>query len=159
MAAGKVQERGRYGSSSNRKEGFEVEREQAVRWLRRSYRVGAVADALTLIPMLSPRAGGAMFGIEDFDPPDEYVYAMGIGASLMAGWTLLLLWADRKPVERKGVLILTIFPVLSGIVVSGAVTAARTDLVEIKDILPLFVFQAAITSLFAYSYLKARGLE
>lgn len=71
-----------------------------------------------------------MFGIEDFDPPVEHRYAMGLGASLMAGWTLLLIWADRKPVERRGVLPLTIFPVIFGIALSGVVTVAKSDLVE-----------------------------
>ncbi|RJP27156.1 MAG: hypothetical protein C4536_14210 [Actinobacteria bacterium] len=134
-------------------------RQEKIRWLRRSYWVGAVADALTLVPMLSPKAGGAMFGIEDFDPPYEYKYAMGMGASLMAGWTLLLLWADRKPAERRGVLPLTIFPVIFGIALSGAITVARSDLVEARKMIPLAIFQAAITALFAYSYLVTRGLE
>lgn len=31
--------------------------------------------------------------------------------ALMWGWTALLIWADRKPIERRGVLLLTIFPV------------------------------------------------
>jgi len=134
-------------------------REEKIRWLRRSYRVGALADALTCIPMLSPKAGGAMFGIEEFDPPVEYRYAMGLGASLMAGWTLLLLWADRKPVERKGVLPLTVFPVILGIALSGALTLARSDLVQPRKMMPLFVNQAAIAALFIYSYHSARDLE
>jgi hypothetical protein len=133
--------------------------EEKIRWLRISYWVGAVADALTLVPMLSPKAGGAMFGIEDFDPPIEYKYAMGLGASLMAGWTLLLVWADRKPLERKGVLPLTVFPVIFGITLSGALTLARSDLVQPKKMIPLFLNQAAISALFAYSYHKARDVE
>jgi hypothetical protein len=134
-------------------------REKKISWLRRSYWVGAVADALTLIPMLSPKAGGSMFGFEEFDPPVEYRYAMGLGASLMAGWTLLLVWADRKPVERKGVLPLTIFPVIFGIALSGMVTLAGSDLVRAKRMMPLFLNQAAIAALFAYSYHNARDLD
>ena len=34
---------------------------------------------------------------------------------MVFAWTCLLIWADRKPAERKGVLLLTIFPVLVGI--------------------------------------------
>ena len=34
-------------------------------------------------------------GIDDFRPGVEYRYAMSIGASLMLGWTALLVWADR----------------------------------------------------------------
>jgi hypothetical protein len=32
----------------------------------------------------------------------------------MAGWTILLLWADRAPLERRGVLAITVFPVVVG---------------------------------------------
>jgi hypothetical protein len=134
-------------------------KDERIRWLRRSYRVGAIADALTLVPMLSSKAGGAMFGIEDFDPPVEYKYAMGLGASLMAGWTLLLIWADRKPVERKGVLPLTVFPVIFGIALTGAVTLAKSDLVKTRRMIPLFINQAAIAALFAYSYHNAGDLD
>ncbi|HOU14897.1 MAG TPA: hypothetical protein PKZ84_17455 [Anaerolineae bacterium] len=38
----------------------------------------------------------------------------------MLGWTLLLLWADRKPLERKGVL-LCLIPVVIAYMVVGIV--------------------------------------
>ena len=40
---------------------------------------------------------------------------MGMGASLMFGWTVLLLWADQKPLERKAVLLITLLPVVLGL--------------------------------------------
>jgi len=49
----------------------------------------------------------------------EYRHSMGLAASLMLGWTFLLIWADQKPVERKGILLLTIFPVISGLLSAG----------------------------------------
>jgi len=76
--------------------------------------VGAIADGLAVIPMLFPDMGGFLFGISNFNPGIEYRYAMGVGASLMLGWAFLLIWADRQPAERKGVLLLTVFPVLFG---------------------------------------------
>lgn len=133
--------------------------DKRIRWLRRSYWVGAIFDALTILPMLFPKVGGALYGIEDFKPDIEYRYAMGLGASLMAGWTSLLLWADRKPVERKGVLLLTVFPVLFGLILSGAWALPKSELVQTKKVIPMFVFQTAITSLFAYSYMQGRRLE
>ena len=32
----------------------------------------------------------------------------------MAAWTMLFVWADRKPIERRGVLLLTV-PIVIGI--------------------------------------------
>jgi len=37
---------------------------------------------------------------------------MMLGTSLMIGWTILLLWGLQKPIERKGTLIITAFPVV-----------------------------------------------
>ena len=47
-----------------------------------------------------------------------------MGAALMFGWTALLLWADRAPVERRDVLLLTVFPVVVGLAVNEAAAVA-----------------------------------
>lgn len=39
----------------------------------------------------------------------EYRYAMGLAAPLVFGWTLLLVWGDRKLIARRGILALTCF--------------------------------------------------
>ena len=49
--------------------------------------------------MLSPRIADVLWGLHDTS--GTYRFAMGYGASLMLGWTLLLLWAYRRPVERR----------------------------------------------------------
>lgn len=82
-----------------------------VLFLRISYWVGAILDAAWVIPMVFPRVGGSLFGIENFQPDAVVRYALAVGAALMLGWTVLLLWADRKPVERRGVILLTVVPV------------------------------------------------
>ncbi len=40
---------------------------------------------------------------------------MAIGGILMIGWTLLLIWALRKPIERRVVILVTAFPVVFGL--------------------------------------------
>ena len=94
---------------------------KAVRWLRVSYWAGAIADAFAAAIMLFPELGSVLYGRTDFTPTEDYRYAMGLGASLMVGWTVLLLWADRKPVERRGILLLTVFPVIVGLALAGGV--------------------------------------
>jgi hypothetical protein len=125
-----------------------------IRFLRASYWVGAVVDALVIVPMLSPKVASLAFGIPDFEPGNDYRYAMSIAAALMLGWVGLLLWADRKPVERKGVLLLTIFPVVAGLIVSG-VYAVTSNFVAADKMLPTWVMQAMLVLLFGFSYLKA----
>jgi hypothetical protein len=126
--------------------------------LRVCYWIGAVADALSAIIMLSPKLGGSMYGISDFNPGYEYRYAMGLGASLMVGWTFLLMWASRRPVERRGVLLLTVFPVLFGLIISG-IYAVATGLIPADKMIPTWIFQGVITGLYLFSYLYTRDLK
>jgi len=131
-----------------------TEMDKEIRWLRTSCYTGAVFDGLAVIPMLSPTVGGAVFGIPDFQPGPEYRYAMGLAASLMLGWTALLLWAARSPFRRKGVLVITVFPVIVGLATAGAY-AVFTGVVPASGMAPTWAFQTAIASLFIYSYVQA----
>jgi hypothetical protein len=126
--------------------------------LRICYWVGAIADAIPAIIMLLPTLGGSLYGIPDFNPGSEYRYAMGLGASLMLGWTFLLVWADRRPVERRGVLLLTVFPVLFGIIITG-IYAVATGLISAGRMIPTWIFQGVITGLYLFSYLYTRDLK
>jgi hypothetical protein len=125
---------------------------KTVRLLRTAYWVGAVMDGLMLFPMLIPSVGAAMFGISDFHPGPEYQYAMGIGASLMAGWTILLLWANLRPVERRGVILITVVPVILGMAASNIYEAA-SGMVEVGRIVPMLILQGALLVLFLAAYL------
>jgi hypothetical protein len=73
----------------------------------------------------------------------------------MFGWTLLLIWADRKPVERKGVLLLTTFPVIFGLVLNN-LSAIASGLRPPQSAAPELVLQTGLAALFIFSYLNAR---
>ena len=79
---------------------------------------------------------------------------MGMGASLMLGWTALLLWADRKPLARKGVLLLTVFPVIAGLAANEA-HAVANGFLPLSAVLPIWALQAALSTLFLVSYWRA----
>ena len=117
-------------------------------WLRISYWVGAIADGLATLRMLFPKIAYGM----------EYRYALGVGASLMLGWTFLLVWADRKPLERKGVLLLTVFPVVTGILLAEIYAVAKR-LITFEEMLPTGIFLVAVIALFSFSYFNARDVE
>ena len=61
------------------------------RLLRMAFMLGAITDALALMPMLLPPMAKLLWGFDATTGPDRF--AMGYGASLMFGWTVLLLWA------------------------------------------------------------------
>ena len=119
---------------------------------RIAFLVGAITDGLAIIPMLSRRAGAALFGGDSSRNTTEYRYAMGIGASLMAGWTLLLLWGAANPIERRDILILTVCPVIMGIVVA-TVIAARRGIVRVSRAIPLWIHLTLVSLFYVYVYL------
>ncbi len=82
-----------------------------------AYWLGIGADALWAIGLLFPQVFGLLTGNPDFNPDLQTRLILGIGGSLMAGWTFLLLWAVRQPIERRFVILLTAFPVVFGLFV------------------------------------------
>ena len=75
----------------------------------------------------------------------------------MIAWTVLLLWADRKPIERKGVLPITLLVVLGEVTVQ--VWGIVVGFVPFSALLLSFVMQAILLVLFLFSYLNVRNLE
>jgi hypothetical protein len=77
----------------------------ATAWLRVSYWTGAIADGVMAVVMLYPP-----IGISGAEITVETRRTLPMEASLIREWTVLLLWADREPVERRGLLVLTVLP-------------------------------------------------
>ena len=119
--------------------------------LRISFYVGAVTDGLAVIPMAFPSIGSALFGGNSSRSNAEYRFAMGIGASLMAGWTLLLIWGSIDPIGRRDILILTLIPVVAGIIVSTAI-AVRKHVILLNRAIPVWIHLIFINILFGVSY-------
>ena len=128
--------------------------DRAITLLRISYWVGAVLDAFSVLPLVIPIFGGAVYGIADLSVTMEYRFVSYIGASLMLGWTILLIWADRRPLERRGVLLITVFPVVLGLAFSGLYMMIA-GMISITNLVPTLVVQACITFLFLFSYFYA----
>ena len=78
--------------------------------LRVAFLVGAFTDALAILPMLVPALARLLWVF--YEVSGAYRFAMGYGASLMLGWTALLLWAYQRPLERKGVAALTVLVII-----------------------------------------------
>jgi hypothetical protein len=131
---------------------------KAIRLLRVSYWTGAVADGFFAIALLFPKLWGMALKIAPFNPDLQHRTAMAVGASLMFSWTALLLWADRKPMERKGVLLLTVFPALTCLAMTG-IAAVVTGANSLSNMLPVFIMQSALASLFLASYVYGRRAE
>ncbi len=126
--------------------------------LRVSYWLGAFIDTLVGFAMVFPQFFAAMEGFGSFDPGPDYVFAMGIGASLMFGWTVLLLWADRRPVERRDILLITIFPVIVGIY-ANRISGLVSGFVNLQGSLISLIVPPVLIVLLLGSYLYSRRFD
>jgi hypothetical protein len=131
-------------------------RHKDVTLLRIAYWVGAVFDALTLVPMLVPGVGTSIFGMKDFVPSPAYQYAMTLAAASMLGWTALLVWADREPIERRGVLLLTVLVVV-GLAGAGGYAVA-SGVIAFYRMLPTWICQAVLSGYFLFAHRRSGGL-
>jgi hypothetical protein len=134
-----------------------MNKHNAVFWLRVSYWVGAIVDGIAAIAILFPKLTRFFLGFEPIPDP-AYRFAIGMGAALMLGWTILLLWADQDPLARKGVLLITVFPVVLGIV-GTEIYAVASGFIPLGKMVPTWALQILLISLFSASYLNAFRYE
>ena len=120
-------------------------------FLRFAYWFGAILDGAMIVPLLVPSVASAMLGIDAFHPGPDYRYASSVGAALMGGWTTLLVWGGLRPVERRDVLLLTVVPVVVGLVAAGGY-AVSTGFVSLSHMAPTFVLQAMGIAIFLTAY-------
>ncbi len=127
--------------------------------IRFTYWIGVLLDFLvalaTTIYMLSP-ADTFINDIFGYTTITDIGYAILVfETALMWGWTALLIWADRKPIERRGVLLLTIVPVVGMMLVFNTVGFVEGN-PFISDF--IIIIQSLIIVLFVVSYVFATKL-
>jgi hypothetical protein len=125
-------------------------------WLRISYWTGAIIDALACIPLIDSEIWAALNRVPNFHASLEFRYAQFFAAVFMAGWTILLVWADRNPVERRGVLAITAFPVVVGLNSARYFFLYRGGMVA-DAVTPIgIILPVTLLALFLFSYCNSR---
>jgi len=122
--------------------------------IRISYIVGIIADGLWTIALFFPKVFSIVTNNPNFAPELETRLIMGIAGSLMLGWTLLLIWAFLKPIERRFILLLTAFPVVLCLFVIALISALNNNQFAIWILIKTLV----IIILMTYSYFKANRI-
>jgi hypothetical protein len=86
----------------------------------------------------------------------HYVYPMGLMSAVAFSWGVLLLFADRKPIERRWILKSTLLVVaLLGV---AAVHAGLTGLIPFSRVIPTVLVTVTVLSILAYSLKNASEL-
>ncbi len=121
--------------------------ENKIIFIRFTYWYGAILDLLVFLDMIISVIFEFSVSLSNVSSDISYKYQTGTGSFLMLGWTILLLWADRKPIERKDILLITAIPVVIGITL-------------INIIYTFFWFLSLITFFFfIIAYLIARKID
>ncbi len=91
--------------------------EKKLIFIRFTYWYGTILDLLVFLDMIISVIFEFSVSLPNVSTDISYKYQTGTGAFLILGWIILLIWADRKPIERKDILILTAIPVVAGIMI------------------------------------------
>ena len=116
------------------------------------YWLGIGADALWAIALFTPSVFSALTGNTEFNPDRDLRLIMAIGGVLMTGWTILLLWAVRDPIERRFVILLTAFPVVFGFWVIALIQVLAGNSIQIWILVKTTILFVSMIA----SYLLAR---
>jgi len=131
----------------------ELNETNSTKLLKIAFVLGAVTDFLAIFPMLFPPLAKIMWGFKSFG--GDYFFAMGCGAAFMTAWTLLLIWAYKKPLERKAVALLTVVVIL-GFVATELYCVASGVISPVKMIVS-WSMQTVLCALLILGYLGAKN--
>jgi len=109
--------------------------------------VAAIADFIIAILVMIPERMGVA----------GFVYPMGLMSAVAISWGIMLILADRKPIERKWVLVPTLLVVfLLGV---AGVYAAIIGVIPISRIIGSSIAVVVVLSLLTYTWFKTRTTQ
>ncbi|HET9910986.1 MAG TPA: hypothetical protein VFQ13_03800 [Anaerolineales bacterium] len=120
-----------------------------------SYWIGIVADGLATVVLFSPTVANMVFQPRTFEISANFLYVSRIAGALMLGWTVLLFWAQLKPIERADILLITLFPVVT-LLAAAAGLVVQSNEIAISRILPMFIFYLVVYCTFIPSFIWAK---
>jgi hypothetical protein len=120
-----------------------------------SYWIGIIADALATVLLFSPAVAGLVLQPRTFEISANFLYVSRIAGALMLGWTVLLFWAQLKPIERADILLITLFPVVT-LLAAAAGLVVQSNEIAISRLLPMFIFYLVVYCTFIPSFIWAK---
>ena len=118
-----------------------------VKWLHISYWAGAIGDFSIAILVLIPERMGV----------PSYVYPMGLMSAVAFSWGCMLIWADRKPLERKWILKPTIL--VGTMLLIAVIYSVFAGAIPLKSVIANLILLPAMIILWSFSYYNARDPE
>jgi hypothetical protein len=131
-----------------------------VMFIRFCYWLGAILDALMAIGMTLYMVFNTQFYLGLLYPSDQAKLALRHGTGLMIGWTVLLIWGDQKPIERKELLLMTAFPVvIMGMIYDLILFSAGNQFLNLSGLIQSYAIRIPLSAVFTIGYYIARSLK
>ena len=134
------------------------------KFIRTMYWVGIILDALVGIDILQTIVTGQSIGVFVPQLTEGITYLAIQVAVFMFGWTVLLYWGVRDPINRRALLLMTAFPVVVGLLASKlmVITCPKSEftLVVLAVVDPNVTMKIEIKELFdKYAKSKERKVS
>ena len=123
-----------------------------------AYIIGIILDGLMGIDMFLYTFFGKSIYLQNQNIPissSTTQPVMMLGTALMIGWTFLLLWGLLKPIERKGTLIITAFPVVFLYLIYDIIQLTN----GVTSILSVLIIRCLLIILLTVAYLFANQMK
>lgn len=114
--------------------------------IRTSYWVAAIADFIIAFLVLIPERMGVT----------GFVYPMGLMAAVAISWGVMLIVADRQPIERRWVLLPTMLVVF--LLGAAGIYAAIVGVIPVSRIIGSSTAVVLVLSLLTYTWFKTRRI-
>jgi hypothetical protein len=127
-----------------------------IKLLRTGFWVGGILDGIyavnmALVWLFDSYSGFDPLKMMRFTGGLQSRYAWGFACVMVTGWTTLMFWADRKPLERRGIILLTAFPIVSGLLIDS-IFAVIVNLETWQKMMPLQIVYIFLIILFTTGY-------
>jgi hypothetical protein len=127
--------------------------------LRAAFLTGAIADAVIAIEWYLISLGLADLPVHPsffIGDGEDFRYILSVGALFMAGWAFLLYWGSRRPVERRGILLITAVMLFIAILSDYIIFA---HMFSVQQMLLGTSVKLFLVALFAGSYWHSRKVH
>lgn len=127
--------------------------------LKTAFLIGAVGDGVLAIEWFLISLGLVDLPVHPsffMGSGQDFQYALSIGGLFMMGWAFLLYWGSLRPIERRGILLLTAVLLFVAILSDGIVFA---HLFSTKQVLLGTSAKLSLVILFAGSYWHSKRIH
>lgn len=127
--------------------------------LKTAFLIGAVADSVIAIEWFLVSLGLVDLPVHPsffVGSGQDFQFVLSIAALFMMGWAFLLYWGSLRPIERRGVLLLTAVMLFIAILSDGIVFA---HLFSTKQIVLGTSLKFSLVILFAGSYWHSKRMH